>query len=526
MRAPPHVLAFDLGTSSLKAALVSATGHLSALESRPLRLLHIQGGGVEQSPDEWWSALRDAARSVLLRAGGAASSIAAVSVSSQWSGTVAVDARLEPLCDALVWLDARGADAIARAVRGLVNVRGYGLAKLARFVRLTGGLPGLAGKDTIAHILYLKEARPAIYAAAHHFLEPMDYLNARLCGRAATSFATAALSWATDNRDLARVRYDDVLVRRLGVAHERLPELRPSASVLGGLRADVAVELGLTPETPVVLGTPDVHTAAIGAGTIADCDAHLCLGTSSWFCAHTPHKKTDLGRGMASLPSAMPERYLLIAAQESAALCLTWLRDNVLTAPGGDPEALSFAELDRCAANAPAGSGGVIFAPWLNGERMPVDDQRVRAAFVNLSLTTTRDELVRAVLEGVAFNTRWLLLGVERFLGRRLPAITIVGGGASSDPWCQVFADVLDRPIRRVEAPRWANVRGAGLIGAVAIGAARFTDVPALVPIDRVFEPNGAHRTRYDALFGEYLHLYEFARRLAAAIPGTTAPRK
>ncbi len=124
MRAPPDVRAFDLGTSSLKAALVSATGHLSALESRPLRALHVPGGGVEQSPGEWWSALCDAARSVILRAGGAASSIAAVSVSSQWSGTVAVDARLETLCDALVWLDARGAGAVARAVRGLVNVRG------------------------------------------------------------------------------------------------------------------------------------------------------------------------------------------------------------------------------------------------------------------------------------------------------------------------------------------------------------------------------------------------------------------
>ena len=145
------------------------------------------------------------------------------------------------------------------------------------------------------------------------------------------------------------------------------------------------------------------------------------------------------------------------------------------------------------AASAPPGSDGLVFTPWLNGERSPVDDRLARGSFFNQSLQTTRAHMARAILEGVACNSRWLLRFVERFIGQRLPEVTMIGGGATSDLWCQIYADLLDRPVRRAEAPRLAGARGAALQAAVALGHLTFEQIPERVPIDRTFVPDPAN---------------------------------
>jgi len=265
---------------------------------------------------------------------------------------------------------------------------------------------------------------------------------------------------------------------------------------------------------------PDLHTAAVGSGAVKDGDGHISLGTSSWLCCHVPYKKSDLGRNMASLPSAIPMRYLLVNEQECAGACLTWLRDAVLfpnDALRGAP-APSMESLIALAEGVPAGSDRLLFAPWLNSERSPVDDHLVRGSFFNQSLRTTRSHMVRAVLEGVAYNTRWLLEGVETFVGRALGPIAAVGGGAESALWCQILADVLARPIKQVEEPLLANVRGAGLIGSAAMGYVTFDEVGALVPVARVFEPAPANRAIYDRMYGEFRRLYAASKDLGARL--------
>lgn len=518
----PHVLAIDLGTSAAKVALVSATGEIAGYESRPLRLSYVTGGGVEQSPDDWWDAIRAATRALMSRGLVAPQSVRAVSCTSQWSGTVAVDERGQPLTDAIVWLDARGAPHVQRRTRGLVSVQGYGLAKLLRWIRLTGGVPLHSGKDSIAHILFLREERRELYERTYKFLEPMDYLNMRMTGRFAASYATITLHWATDNRDLRRVRYHDGLLRGLGVDKAKLPELFPSASVLGPMLPEVARALGLPEDVQVVMGTPDIHTAAVGSGAVGEGAGHLSLGSSSWICCHVPKKKSDLTHNMAALPSAIPARYLLVNEQESAGLCLSWLRDSVLfpqdalTAAGAAPPSIE--EMIQLAATVPAGSERLLFAPWLNGERAPVDNHLVRGAFFNQSLRTTRAHLIRAVLEGVAYNARWLLGHVERFIGHRLEAIPVVGGGATSESWCQILADVLERPIRQLREPLLANVRGAAFIGAAAMRYISFDEVPEHVPVARTFEPSPTNRVVYDALYPEYLALYSAANPICTRL--------
>jgi xylulokinase len=226
-------------------------------------------------------------------------------------------------------------------------------------------------------------------------------------------------------------------------------------------------------------------------------------------CA-VPYKKTDVLHQMASVPGVRPGQYLVIDNHETAGLCLQWLRDGVLTHPpvSGTGTGLSYDDLVASAAAAEPGSGGVIFTPWLKGERSPVDDRTLRAGFLNLSLTTDRADLVRAVLEGVAYNMRWLVEAADRFTGRRLEPLRVLGGGAQSDLWCQIHADVLGRRVERVADPAVAQLRGVALYALVALGELDLDAVPALVPAATAFEPDPAASAVYAPLYAEFTRVY------------------
>ena len=260
----------------------------------------------------------------------AAKDIVCVSCTTQWSGTVAVDQDGNALANAIIWMDTRGSRYIEQITGGLINIAGYGIHKLRRWLSLTGGVPGHAGKDPISHILFLKNEHPERYQQAYKFLEPKDYINLKFTGKFAASFDSIALHWITDNRNLVKVDYDDRLLGLCGVTRDKFPDLRRAVDILGPLKKEVAQELGLDENTPVITGTPDIPSAAIGSGAVRDFEGHLYVGTSSWITCHVPYKKTDLFHNMASLPSAIPERYFIANEQETAGACLTFLRDNIL----------------------------------------------------------------------------------------------------------------------------------------------------------------------------------------------------
>jgi len=506
-----HILAIDLGTSALKVALVSVAGHVVAAEQETCQVTLLPGGGAEQDPEHWWNLITRASSRLLAQAAVPAESVVAVSCTAQWSGTVPVDEQGQPIRNAIIWMDSRGAPYVRRVTGGAVQVQGYGVGKLVRWLRSTAGIPAQSGKDPIAHILWLKHAEPETYRRARLFLEPKDWLNARLTGRLAASFDSIALHWVTDNRDPDRIRYDPALLRLAGLDQSRLPELKAATDILGPLSSGPAAALGVPAGVPVVVGTPDLQSAAIGSGATRDYQAHLYVGTSSWLTCHLPAKKTDLRHNMASLPSPIPGRYFVANEQETAGAALTFLRDRMLHGDG--PPGSAYQEFDRMAARAQPGSGGVIFTPWLYGERTPVEDRFVRGGFHNLSLSASRDDLVRAVFEGVALNTRWLLGAVEHFTGHRLEPIRFIGGGARSDVWCQIFADVLRRSIEQVADPVNANARGAALLAAVALGELTFDQVPDRVKIARSYQPDPAPRDLYDQLFAEFTGFYRRNRK-------------
>jgi xylulokinase len=508
-----RILTVDLGTSGPKVALFTPAGEFVDGEFEPVDLQLSPGGGAQQRPADWWSGIVTATRRLLERVPEAVDSITAVSVTAQWSGTVPVDVDGTPLHDAIIWMDSRGARQVRDLVGGRVKVSGYDPRKLRTFIRLTGGAPAHSGKDSIAHILWLQSELPDIARATWKYLEPKDWLNLKLTGSAAATYDSIVVHWLTDNRDLSRIAYAPELLELAGIARAQLPDLIGATDVLAPLRPEAAAELGIPAGIPVVGGTPDLQSAAVGSGAVGDFEGHVYLGTSSWLTCHVPFKKTDLLRGVASLPSPIPGKYYVADEQETAGACLNYLRDRLFypddeLGSGAAPPDV-YRRFDALAATAPAGSHKVIFTPWLNGERTPVDDHTVRAAWMNQSLSTTRADLVRSTLEGVAFNSRWLLEAVERFTKRPFAWLNAIGGGAASDLWCQIHADVLDRQIRQVEHPIRANARGAALIGGLALKQITVDDISRRVGVTQTFEPQRANRAVYDELYKEFRATYK-----------------
>lgn len=506
----PTILAFDLGTSGLKAAVLSEKAAILDTELVPLSVSLLPGGGAEQHPDDWWQAMVTAASALWRRGVVQPADVVGIALSSQWGGTVALGAQGEVLRPALIWMDSRGRDEVRRLAGGFPSIDGYGAFKAMAWLRKTGGVPSLSGKDPVGHLAWLKRHERATWDAAKVFLEPKDWVNWKLTGRAVASVDSIVAHWVTDNRDIDGIRYDDKLLALAELDRAKLPELVPAASVVGPLTSEAAGALGLSTSVKVAAGAADMHMAAIGAGTVEDYRAHLCLGTSSWLLAHVPFKKADLTHNMASLPAAIPGRYLFCNEQESAAGGLKLVVEQLLGRAGDEAYAEAYAKAEQ----APPGAGGLLYLPWLHGERSPVDDPRVRGGFAGLSLSHHQGHLVRAVLEGVAFNTRWLQVHLEANLGRALDAVTVVGGGARSELWCQVHADVLDRPIRQVEAPQMANARGAGASALVALGLLSWGDVAALVPIRKTFEPAPKHRGLYAERFEQFLQEFKHRRAM------------
>ncbi len=497
-----YVLAVDLGTGGPKVAVVSTAGRIVAHATEPVGLHLLEGGGAEQDPDEWWSAIAAASRRALADVDVPEGAFIGVGCTAQWSGTVAVGPDGEPLMPAIIWMDSRGNQAIRKVAGGAVNVLGYDPRKILRWVQVTGGAPGLSGKDPVSHILFIRDHFPDVYRRTATFLEPVDYLNLKLTGRTSASFDSIAAHWVTDNRVIDQVAYDDRLLEITGLDRAKLPDLVAPGTTVGTLTTAAAADLGVPAGLPVVAGSGDVHSAVFGSGAVADFEAHLYIGTSSWISGHVPFKKTAPTSNVASIPAALAGKYVMVDEHETAGACLTFLRDNLHFAE-------DFEAMNAMVDTVPPGSGRVLFTPWLNGERSPVDDHTIRGGFHNLSLSTTTAQMVRAVYEGVAFNSRWLLEAVEKFADRRFDSLAFIGGGANSDQWAQIHADVLDREIRQVADPVLANVRGAALITLVGLGRVSVADIPAMVEVRRVFTPDRSTTDEYDTLFREFVNLYK-----------------
>jgi xylulokinase len=509
------LLGVDLGTGGPKVALCTASGEILGLESASVETRLLPGGGAEQDPEDWWQAITACTRRLLAGHPGAAGQVAAICFSGQWGGTVPVDEHDQPTHPALIRIDGRGARYSRKVTGGLLTVpgAGYSALKLRAWVAKTGGAPTRSGQDPVGHGLWLERERPDAFAAARWLLDIPEYLTLRASGRAVATSDTAVLRWCTDNRDPERIHWDYALARMAGLDPRKFPQIVTPATVVGRITPQAAVDLRLPSSVKVVSGTGDTTAAALGAGAVADLVPHLHVGASAWLSCHVQRKKTDVVRNIASMPAVVPGRYWVATVQSVAGQAIDWLIENVLHHAGPARSAQALAEINALAAAAPPGSNGVIFTPWRGGERTPVDDATIRRGWLNVSQASGRPDLARAVIEGIAYNTRWMLDAVEHFTGSAGPGglgpIRFVGGGASSRLWCQIIADILDRPIDQLAQPAAANARGAALLAAVALGELSWAEVAGVVRTTERFEPDPAHRTVYDKGYGAFRNHYK-----------------
>jgi xylulokinase len=520
----PCFLAVDLGTSGCKTAIITLSGRVLGWEFMEVPMHILPNGGAEQDPRDWWNAFLLTSRKLINKKLVEVEAIQAVCCSTQGEGTVAVDRNGNALMNCVLWMDMRGAVNLKKITGGAPELAGYNAAKLMRWINLTGGAPSLTGKDPSAHMLFIRDAYPEIYAMTYKFLNVLDYMNLCLTGRFTATPDSILTSWVTDNRDSKNVKYSPVLLANCGIAADKFPEIVSCDSVIGEVKAGVAESIGLKPGVKVVAGAIDTTSAAIGSGAVKDFEGHLYIGTSSWMAAHVPFKKTDLGSSLASVPCAIPGKYLMIIMQTTAGGNLNFLRDKILyhkdelMRDEHVPDVYRI--MDRIAERVPAGSNGVIYTPWLYGERSPVEDSHVRASIFNLSLENSREDIIRAVLEGVALNTRWMLLPAEKFLGRKLEALNFVGGGAKSRVWCQIFADVMNLTIRQVKDPIEVNARGAAFIAAEALGLMKFEELQNSVEFENVYTPDPKNRALYDRIFGEFVKYYGQTKEIYKRLNG------
>ena len=511
----PVVLAVDLGTGGPKVALISLGGEIVGSVYRRVEPKVAADGTAVQNPDVWWTAVTDGAAELTRAHPDATAALVAVAVTGQWGSTVPVDAHGNAVGDCMLWMDTRGAELAAAQVGGRVPIEGFGATKVASWIRRSGGAPSTEGNDPLGHRLFIEAHQRDLYERTHAFVEPLDYLNARFTGRVAAARPSMALSWLTDNRK-DEAGYDDRLVKLAGTPPSKLPPMVPMGSIVGTVLPEVASAMGLPKALPVLTAIPDLHAVTLGSGAVGNYEGHVSISTSAWIGCHAPTKKTSLFKMMATIPAALPGRYVLANNHDTAGVCLEWVKGVLVDADDGltSPNVDSFTELVNAAATAKPGSGGVLFAPWLNGERSPVADANLRGGFHGLSLATTRCDLVRSVLEGVAHNARWLLEASEDFLGESLGELRGVGGGAVSDLWCQIHADVMNRPIHRIEQPLMATVRGAALFAGVSLGLIGEGDIASSVPVERVFRPDPETRRIYDGVYAEFVKLHKIEAKM------------
>jgi len=499
-----YILAHDVGTSGNKAVLVRLDNTIVGSASAEYCVHHPERGCAEQSPSDWWNAVVTTTRELLDSTRTKPSDIAGLVFSAQMAGTLPVDDAGEALMSCMIWLDTRAAEQAKKIWSGAIKVSGYSVFTLLRFLRITGGAPGLAGKDGISKILWLKENEPDIYSKAFKFLDSKDYLLYKSTGNFVTSRDNANITWLMDTRT-ERLCWSDSLLKKYGIHGEKLPEIKKSTELAGKLTTEAAKDLGLAEGTPVIVGAGDITSAAIGSGAVAENQIHAYVGTSSWVAFHTSRRKKDVRHYVGSICSANPDMYLCIAEQETAGACLDWVKDQMFKEKAKDAYEL----FDQMAADVEPGSRGLIFTPWLFGERAPLDNPSVRGGFHNLSLDHSSGHVVRAVLEGVAFNMKWALYYLEK-LSQKADAINMIGGGPLSPTWSQIFADVLNRRIKQVHDPKEAGAKGAAVIAAVGLGyIEKLEDAEKLVRIDKVFDPNPNNVETYEEIFEEFKNIYK-----------------
>jgi len=487
----PYILAHDLGTTGDKATLLDVNkGQVLASTFEPYPTAYPRPGWAEQDPADWKRALVQGTRRLLDQSALPAHEVAAVSFSGHMQGALLVDRAGIPLRPAILWADQRAtvqADAIAQACGRDAIYRRTGCQ--------------ISPTYTAPKVLWIKDNQPALYNRAARMLQVKDYAAFLLSGVLTTDYSDAS---STQLFDLQTHQWASDLIAALGLRPDLFPPAVPSTTVIGSVTAQAARQTGLLSGTPVVIGGGDGACATVGAGAVQEGDAYTYIGSSAWTAVTTRRPLLDPQQRTFTFAHLDPELYFSVGTAQAAGGSYGWL-DRLLRQESQDT---LYEELDAAAAEVSAGAQGLLFLPHLLGERSPYWNPLARGAFIGLSMAHGRAELARAVLEGVTYHMR-LILDTLQEQGVRIAEMRLIGGGAQSAVWRQIFADILRIPVLLPTLPTEATSLGAAIAGGV--GVELLTDLRAardLAEAHKTEQPNPAHGPRYDRLYTLYQQSY------------------
>lgn len=482
-----YLVGIDIGTSSSKSIVMGEDGQILGLCQEEYSFLIPQEGWAEQPPEMWWQAVSHTILGAIQEAGIAPTDISGVGLSGQMHGAVLLDEKGEPVYNGVVWCDQRSI--------GEVEEINQILGK-ERLGAITFN-PIAAGFQT-ATMLWMKKHRPDCYDRTRYLLSPKDYIRYRLTGELGTEPTDAS---ATGAFDTGRLQWSEEILNALGLNRDMYVDVYPTSQVAGKVTAQAAQDTGLAAGTPVVFGGGDQSMQAVGNGIVHPGQTSCTIGTGGQIL--TPIDRPLYDPQLRTHTFAHADgKWFAMGATLSAGLSLKWLRDKIL-------EGYNYATFSERAQKIPAGSGGLLFLPYLGGERTPHLDPYARGTFFGLTHGHTRDHMMRAVMEGVVFSLRDCI-GVLEEMGISVGNVIASGGGARSDVWLQIQADILQKEIYVSDMLEQACV-GAAIVAGVGVGVYSTLD-QALERIVRLSStphvPDAQSQARYQELYGIYRELY------------------
>src|SRR5690554_2159167 len=449
-----YVIAYDVGTTGLKTCLFQLAEKIrlvaGAVEGYALHM--VEDGGVEQDPDDWWRAMCKTTREVLTESGISADLIKGISFCGQMQGLVLVDAQGAPVRRSMSYMDNRAKRELKEGLGGGIKISGMNWYKLLQSIMISGAVAASV-KDPVWKYRWVQRNEPERFESIYKWLDVKEYLILRSTGEFVMTEDSAFATLLYDTRRGHR-GFSNKICSMFGVNPEHLPKVVTCTDLVGQVTVEAARELPLRPGTPVFGGGGDASLIGVGAGAVREGATHIYLGTSGWVSTVVNRQKLDTRHMIAAIIGADPKCYNYFAELETAGKCLEWVRDHLALdeidiylqaqGDGKSQETVNVNLYDymmEAVKDVPPGSNGVIFTPWLHGNRCPFEDPNVRGMFFNIGLETGKTELIHAVLEGVCYHLRWQVEAMERKV-KTSSVIRLVGGGALAPLTCKILADV------------------------------------------------------------------------------------
>lgn len=520
-----YVIAYDIGTTGVKSCLYRIEEKLEFVAGgyEGYGLYILENGGAEQDTEEWWSAMCTSTKELFAKTWVRPEEVEGITFCSQMQGLILVDKDGNALRRPMSYMDQRAGEVMRLEQGHFIKIAGLNLCKLLPSLIQTCAAP-TSVKDPIWKYKWVEKYEPEVFAKIHYWLDVKDYLIGRCTGNFMMTPDSAYSTFLYDSRR-GKERISKKLCKIYGVKPEHLPPIKAATDRFGGLTAEAAAQLGLAEGTAVYGGGGDATLIGIGAGCAEHGRTHIYSGTSGWVSTVIDKQVVDIDAMIAGIMGVERGHYNYFAEMETAGKCFEWVKEhlaldeidiylekkNVVDSDETMYTSL-YDYLTETVKKAAPGAGGVIFTPWLHGNRCPFEAPDVKGMFFNIGIETGKTEMIRAVLEGICYHLCWMLECQDKKV-ETSQTIRFVGGGALSDVMCQILADVTGRVIETIEDPQDAGAAGAALVAGIGLGEFCYKDIPKLVPASATYYPQEENREVYCKNYKAFKQLYKNNKR-------------